>query len=349
MMTRLYLLLLPVVCLLGCAQPQPQTTSSVAAPKAGRGVFFIATNGNDQWSGLLPAPNRKGTDGPFGTLPGALSTIRGLRQRHDFTAGQSLTVFVGDGLYCAETPIVLTPEDSNLVLAASPGAKPVLSGGRPITGWKEVTVRGKKLWAADIPSVREGKWYFRELWVNGRRATRARHPNRGYLAIEGLPDHAPDWTQADTRFRCHEGDLKSWDTVTNAEVVAMSRWVESRLPVTGVDEKEHIVSFGKRSVFELAPGDLYYAEGAFEFLDEPGEWYLDPASGTLYYLPRPGEQLANGMLGQSWDLVLFHVHNDLSANALTLLQETPVLNYAGGSVVEAKFRSGNRRHAVYEK
>jgi hypothetical protein len=61
------------------------------------------------------------------------------------------------------------------------------------------------------------------------------------------------------------------------------------------------------------------------------------------------EQLTNGMLGQSWDLVLFHVHNDLSANALTLLQETPVLNYAGGSVVEAKFRSGNRRHAVYEK
>jgi hypothetical protein len=292
MMTRLYLLLLPVVCLLGCAQPQPQTTSSVAAPKAGRGVFFIATNGNDQWPGLLPAPNRKGTDGPFGTLPGALSTIRGLRQRHDFTAGQSLTVFVGDGLYCAEAPIVLTPEDSNLVLAASPGAKPVLSGGRPITGWKEVTVRGKKLWAADIPSVREGKWYFRELWVNGRRATRARHPNRGYLAIEGLPDHAPDWTQGHTRFRFHEGDLKSWDTVTNAEVVAMSRWVESRLPVTGVDEKEHIVSFGKRSVFELAPGDLYYAEGAFEFLDEPGEWYLDPASGTLYYLPRPGEQLA---------------------------------------------------------
>ena len=69
----------------------------------------------------------------------------------------------------------------------------------------------------------------------------------------------------------------------------MTRWVESRLPVISVDEKERIVSFSKRSVFELAPGDLYYAEGAFEFLDEPGEWYLDPAAGTLYYLPRPGE------------------------------------------------------------
>ena len=85
---------------------------------------------------------------------------------------------------------MLTPEDSDLVLAAYPGAKPVLSGGRPIAGWKEVTVEGKKLWAADIPEARDGKWLFRELWVNGQRATRARHPNRGYLAIAELPDKA---------------------------------------------------------------------------------------------------------------------------------------------------------------
>src|ERR1035441_8156250 len=183
MMTCVYLLLLSAICLLGCAQPQPQTAASIAAPKPALGVFFVATNGNDQWSGRLPAPNRKATDGPFATIPGALKAIRGLRQQHDSAAGRSsLTVFVGGGLYCAEAPIVLTPEDSNLVLAAYPGQKPVLSGGRLITGWKEVTVQGKKLWAAGIPSVRDGKWYFRELWVNGQRATRARHPNRGYLA-----------------------------------------------------------------------------------------------------------------------------------------------------------------------
>src|ERR1039458_462664 len=216
-MTRHYLWLLPAVCLLGCAHSQSRTT---AAPKPAPGVFFVATNGNDQWSGRLPAPNRKGTDGPFATLPCALKTIRGLRQQHDSAAGRpSLTVFVGGGLYCAEAPIVLTPEDSDLVLAAYPGQKPVLSGGRPVTGWKEVTVQGKKLWAANIPSVRDGKWYFRELWVNDQRAIRARHPNRGYLAIEGLPDQSAEWTKGHTRFRFREGDLKSWGTVTNAEVV----------------------------------------------------------------------------------------------------------------------------------
>jgi hypothetical protein len=291
-MTRLWLWLVLVVCLLGCAKPQPQASASKPAPKPASGVFFVATNGNDQWSGRLPAPDRKGADGPFATLSGALKTLRGLRQQQDSAAGRSPTVFVGGGFYFAEGPIVFTPADSNLVLAAYPGQKPVLSGGRPVTGWKEVTVQGKKLWAADIPQVRDGKWYFRELWVNGQRATRARHPHRGYLGIADLVDKAPEWTQGHTRFRFREGDLKAWDTVTNAEVVVMTRWVESRLPVIGVDEKEHIVRFSKRSVFELAPGDLYYAEGAFEFLDEPGEWYLDAASGTLYYLPRPGERLA---------------------------------------------------------
>ena len=36
-------------------------------------------------------------------------------------------------------------------------------------------------------------------------------------------------------------------------------------------------------------GDLYYLEGSPAFLDQPGDWYLDRASGTLYYLPRSGE------------------------------------------------------------
>jgi hypothetical protein len=277
--------------LFGCAGPGTTGGTSTAVPKPAPGVFFVATNGNDQWTGRLPAPSRKGTDGPFATLPRALKAVREARQQGVFESRQPATVYLCGGNYFVEAPIVLTPDDSNLLLTACPGATPVLSGGRPVRGWKEVTVEGKVMWAADIPAVRDGKWQFRELWANGRRATRARHPNKGYLSITELPDKAPEWTQGQTRFRFREGDLKAWNTVTNAEVVAMTKWVESRLPVISVDEKERIVTFGKRSVFGLEQGDLYYVEGAFEFLDEPGEWYLDPAGGTLYYLPLPGERL----------------------------------------------------------
>jgi len=288
---RLSLAALLTGLLFGCARPGLNGATTSPAPKPAPGVFFVATNGNDHWSGELPAPSRKGTDGPFATLPRALRAVRDARQQGTAESRQPATVFLCGGTYFVEAPIVLTPGDSDLLLTACPGTTPVLSGGRPITGWKEIVVEGKKLWAADVRGVRDGKWLFRELWVNDRRATRARHPNKGYLSITELPDKAPEWTQGQTRFRFREGDLKAWGTVTNTEVVAMTKWVESRLPVVKVDEKERIVNFGKRSVFGMEAGDLYYVEGAFEFLDEPGEWYLDPASGMLYYLPLLGERL----------------------------------------------------------
>jgi hypothetical protein len=178
-----------------------------------------------------------------------------------------------------------------LLLGAYRDEKPIISGGRKITGWKEAEFGGKKLWAADVPEVREGKWFFRELWINGRRAVRARHPNHGYFSVAESLDAAPDWTKGQMRFRFREADLKAWTEATNAEVIVFNRWVESRLPIAAVDEKERIVNFGKRSVFQLGPGDLYYVEHAPDILDEPGEWYLERKAGRVYYQPRAGEKI----------------------------------------------------------
>jgi hypothetical protein len=278
--------------LAGCAQPEREPTASLLKAKPGPSVFFVATNGNDSWSGRLAAPNASHTDGPFATPGHALEAVRQFRAGRGSGSNQPVAIYVRGGSYFLAQPLVLQPLDSGLLLAAFPHEGPVLSGGRRVGGWHEVSLQGRQLWAAELPAVREGKWFFRELWVNGQRATRARHPNHGYLKIAELPDKVSDWTQGHMRFRFHEGDFKAWASVTNAEVVAMTRWVESRLPVAGVDETARILSFSKRSVFELSPGDLYYAEGAFEFLDQPGEWYLDRATGTLYYLPRAGEEMS---------------------------------------------------------
>jgi hypothetical protein len=259
--------------------------SGVAAtPK----TFFVATNGSDQWSGVISAPNRKKTDGPFASPARALAEVRKTRGASNAPCP---SIVVRGGTYFLTNTIALEPQDSGLIISAFAREKPVLSGGRKIEGWKEQAMDGKKLWVAEIPEVRKGKFFFRELWVNGRRAIRARHPNHGYFTVKDLPDATPDWEKGHTRFRYNDNDLVPWKTITNAEVVVMSRWVESRLPVVSVDEKEHVVSFGKKSVFQLAAGDHYYLEHVLEALDEPGEWYLERATGKLYYLPRPGEQL----------------------------------------------------------
>lgn len=265
--------------------------SVAAAPEFGRHTFFVATNGNDAWSGTLAAPNRQRTDGPFATIPHALQAIRDYRRQ--LRGLTIITLVQRGGTYFLDQPIPLQPPDSMLEWSAYPGEKPVISGGRAITGWREVTVNGRKLWAADVPQTRDGKWYFRELWVNGERRVRARHPNTGYFKIRNLPDKAAQWTDGHRRLEFNAGDLHNWASVTNGEVVAMARWVESRLPVTAVDEVQHIVNFGKRSVFELQKDDLYYLEGVFEALDAPGEWYLDATAGVIYYCPKRGERLKN--------------------------------------------------------
>jgi hypothetical protein len=266
-----------------------------ASPSADRSnvehsTFFVATNGNDAWSGRLAEPTGQQTDGPFSKVERALTSIREIRSRTS-NIPEHATILIRDGVYFLNEPLVLGPADSGLLLSAYHTEKPILSGGRKISGWKEAELAGRKLWAADIPEVRDGKWFFRELWINGRRAARARHPNRGYLSVAESLDTNPDWTKGQTRFRFREGDLKAWPGATNAEVIVFSRWVESRLPISSVDQKERIVTFGKRSVFQLAPGDLYYVEHAPEILDEPGEWYLDRKAGRVYYQPQPGEKI----------------------------------------------------------
>ena len=88
---------------------------------------------------------------------------------------RTLTVCVRGGSYFLDQPLALRPEDSGLILTAYPRETPILSGGLPVTGWRQITLGEEQLWAAELPAARGGKWPFHELWVNWP-ARRARAP-----------------------------------------------------------------------------------------------------------------------------------------------------------------------------
>ncbi len=126
---------------------------------------------------------------------------------------------------------------------------------------------------------------------------RARYPNEGYLNIKSVSRRkGQNWYDGDRKLTYKIKDLPPGIEPTGSEAVVLNRWVESRLPVAKIDRKQQILHFEKESVFKLAANDLYYLENKLEFLDTPGEWYLDREEYLLYYLPLATEAIASAKI-----------------------------------------------------
>jgi hypothetical protein len=255
--------------------------------------LYVATSGND---------GNLGTEAmPFATLERARDEIRKMK------AGGALkgpvTVRVRGGVYRVEKTIEFTPEDSGteqapITYAACAGERPVVSGGRPITGWQKGP---GALWTTVVPGVKEGRWYFHQLFVNGEHRTRARTPNVGYLYTEGTlaPFNHLKWSdpkiKAKRGFRFREGDIKRWKNFDDAIIVIYHSWTTSIHHITELDPQERIVMLAPPSVWPIGYwweyNTRFQVENIFEALDQPGEWYLDRTSGVLSYWPMPGEDM----------------------------------------------------------
>ena len=275
-----FLLAALLVCLLAMGPAAP------AAEVPVQGVtFYVSPDGDDAWTGSLPAPDLAGTDGPFATVVRARDAIRALGA--EARNRGPITVLLRAGRYALAEPLVFEPPDSGteqcpITYQAYPGEEPVITGGRVITAGK--MVGGK--WQATLPNVAEGRWLFRQLFVSGRRAQRARTPNEGFLYVDGEISLDPQ-----AAFKYHGADIKpDWAQRGDVEVIALQAWAELRMPTIAVDPQTQAVTLGAQCMpSSREPDPRYWIENAPDALDSPGEWYLDRASGKLSYLPRPGE------------------------------------------------------------
>ncbi|MGH9773284.1 MAG: right-handed parallel beta-helix repeat-containing protein, partial [Candidatus Acidiferrales bacterium] len=260
-------------------------------------VFFVSPEGNDRWPGKLDHPNARRTDGPFRTLERARDAVRGLKAAG--LLAHPVTVYLRGGVYPLQAPLVFTPEDSGtskapITYEAYPGETPILSGGRVITGWTKfsggalASPAKNDLWVAEVPEVKQDKWYFHQLFVNGRRRTRARSPNRGFYYVDGLISPGTP-----AHFKFYDRDIRpEWAKEGDVEIVALQNWAELRMPIRAVDERAHRVTLaGRRQDFSELNA-RYWVENTMEALDAPGEWYLDRKAGRVYYYPMPGEDMS---------------------------------------------------------
>ena len=274
---RLALRALAILLLAGCLPGMSLEAEDV--------VFYVVPGSNGVWFGRSPNLSAGGKQGIAGSLQAAVEAVSAARR--GLGPDAQATVFLRGGAYELAAPLVLMPEDSGLTVAAYRTEKPTISGGRRITGWRSVA--GKPgWWETEIPAVRDGRWYFRSLFVNGQRAQRARTPSESFFRIDG---DSPQENPAKLRF--HPGDIKpEWALGGDVEVVALLAWADFRMFIRAVDETNHIATLSTYPrPSNREKNARYFIENAPDSLDAPGEWYLDRKTGVLTYIARAGEDL----------------------------------------------------------
>ncbi|MEE9463751.1 MAG: right-handed parallel beta-helix repeat-containing protein [Bacteroidales bacterium] len=262
--------------------------------------FYVSPSGDD----LHPGTRGK----PFATIKNATEAVRSvlLSKQH-----ADITVYLDGGVYQGEEPIIFKPEDSGrdgfqVIYKAMPGQKPVISGGVQINNWEQ---RERGLWVTKLPPAKGKPWIFRELFIDGKRARRARHPNKGYLHV------AKVGKDNRTNFFFSQGDFPLPENSREVELVLLHDWSITRINLKEIDRDKNKItavdSIGAKlldffTIGNWEPHPRYFLENSLAFLDQPFEWYLDKEALLLYLI------LPEGLNPKELEIIAPYAKNLLS-------------------------------------
>lgn len=232
--------------------------------------------------------------------PGPYAIEQALQQAREerrLNGAADVCIRLQAGTYRLNQSIIVRPEDSGTRIVAEPGA--VVSGGVRISGWK----KQGKMYVANVPEFNGRPLEFRQLWVNGRKADRAR-----------------DVEDFEKMFRIRSMDKKKeiiyvpaaavrkLSDPAHAEMVIHEMWCVANLRIKDVriqgdsaavsfHQPESHVHFMHPWPSPMVTSDghnsAFYLTGDRGLLDAPGEWYLDAKERKVYYIPRKGENMAS--------------------------------------------------------
>ena len=256
--------------------------------------IWVSPSGNDSNAGTKEAPKA--------TLTSALRQARELRRLNDESIHGGIRIRLENGTYALYEPLFFRPEDSGTpdsptVIQGETDGNAVLSGGVRISGWK----KQGKLWVADVPEFNGCPLDFRQLWVNGEKAVRARDVadfEQMSRIINNDPKNEILWVPS--------AAVKKILKAPRAEMVLHEMWCVAFLRIKSVElhgdsaavrfhHPESRIQFEhpwpRPMVTTDGHNSAFYLTNAMELLDEPGEWYHDIYTRKLYYYPRQGEDM----------------------------------------------------------
>jgi len=242
--------------------------------------------------GAMPSYSRDIVLDPAGPISTPLAARDAARK-----ADKPVRIVVNQGRYAIAEAIDLTAEDSETTWQAAPGARPVFDGGRRISGWQQAD---QGLWKA---SLADRDWDFSQLWIGGRRATRARTPNRGYFHLTGklaegvFPDVQNNPTYHGFSVAPEQFEILKAIPEVERDAVLLTvahAWSVGQCRIAALDDATKSVRIKGRSRYSFAekePDQRYWLENFRTALDTQGEWFLDREQGELWYSPLDGEDM----------------------------------------------------------
>lgn len=273
--------------------------------------IYVSLRGSDANAGTKTEP--------VATLSIALRKARELRRLKDPAIRNGINIILEKGFYQLTESLIVRPEDSGTedsptIITALNNDGVILSGGRPVTGWEKVTkqvaglpvVSKGKLWMADVYDLDNRALEFRQFWIDGKKAIRARNLNGDKMArILSWNFPAQTCKIPLTQLKSIK-DAQRIEDVKGMEMVIQQWWAIANLrvksvKVTGTEAELSFMEPESRVQSEHpwpAPwisaktgNSPFYLTNAIQFLDEPGEWYEDLKNGKVYYWPRAGENM----------------------------------------------------------
>ena len=264
------------------------------------GEIWISPKGSDFNDGTRQSPKA--------TLTSALRQAREWRRTEDNRIQGGITIYMEGGTYAFHEPVFIRPEDSGTkesptIIRSVGDEKVILSGGISIKGWK----KQGKVWVADVPAFNGRPLDFRQLWVNGKKAVRARDVedfekmNR-ICSVDEKNEMLYVPVVSIRRLIDNKGNLKA----KYAEMVLHQMWCVANLRIRSVEvqgdsaairfhQPESRIQFEhpwpRPMVTTDGHNSAFYLTNARELQDVPGEWYHDIDARKVYYYPREGEKM----------------------------------------------------------
>lgn len=274
------------------------------------GMFFSA-NAAEIWVSPQGKDTNLGTkSSPLATVQMAVRKARELRRLKDASIKDGIRIIVMNGTYYLNEPLFIRPEDSGTpesptTIEADANAKPIVSGGFEIKNWKKsaIVINGKKgiVWEANAPEKAGEIINYRQLWVNGKKAVRAKSTPGNKM------DRILSWDAASETCWIHYKD-KSIKFEPGMEMFIVQWWAIANLRIKNIE----VVKDSARLSFEQPESKIqsehpwpapwisknngnsaFYLNNGISMLNEPGEWFLDRKKAKIYYIPRTGENMAS--------------------------------------------------------